>query len=66
MSTYTHPTYIKRVIFDDETGDWGMYLDGEIVGYAPTKEDGQCRLDTQTFALLNHLPPLHPTPTPTT
>lgn len=58
--------YHGLVIFDDETGDWAMYIDQEIVGYAPTKADGQRRVDLQIFELLNHLPPLHPTPTLTT
>ncbi|NJO82440.1 MAG: hypothetical protein HC828_06190 [Blastochloris sp.] len=60
------PHYHSLVVFDDETGDWAMYIDQEIIGYAPTKEDGQHRVDMQVFALLKHLPASSISTTPPT
>lgn len=45
--------YEKAVIYDPETGDWAMYLDGELVGFARTYDEAEVTLDQLVAELLN-------------
>jgi len=47
MST-THPystTFDKSIVYDPESGDHAMYLDGEVVGFARTRDEATATLD---------------------
>lgn len=50
---YTTPTaaglYRKKIVYDRDTHDYAMYLDGELVGFARTYHDAECTLDTLVF-----------------
>jgi hypothetical protein len=37
--------YRKEIIYDRETRDYAMYLDGELVGFARTYSDADATLD---------------------
>ncbi|MBM7845592.1 hypothetical protein [Herpetosiphon giganteus] len=39
----------KTIVYDRTTGDFGLYLDGELVGYAPTYFDGETRLNQLVY-----------------
>jgi len=52
MST-TDATYRKEIVFDRETRDFAMYLDGELVGYARTYSEAETTLDELVFELLS-------------
>lgn len=45
--------YEKSVIYDPETSDWAMYLDGELVGFARTYDEAEATLDQVIAELLN-------------
>ena len=38
-------TFAKSIIFDPETRDHAMYLDGELIGFARTEAEAQTTLD---------------------
>ncbi len=44
--------YRKMIVYDRKTGDFAMYLDGELVGYAPTYLDAETRLNQLVYQLL--------------
>jgi hypothetical protein len=44
--------YRKMIIRDPKTGDWAMYLNGELVGYAATKEQAESTLNKLIYELL--------------
>lgn len=39
----------KTMNYDRKTGDFALYLDGELVGYAPTYFDGETRLNQLVY-----------------
>lgn len=45
--------YKKEIIFDPETLDFAMYLDGELVGFARTYQTAEVELDNLVYELLN-------------
>lgn len=45
--------YKKEIVYDRETRDYAMYLDGEIVGFAKTYVEAEAALDQIVFELLN-------------
>lgn len=51
--TTTDATYRKEIVFDRETRDFAMYLDGELVGYARTYHEAEVTLDELVFELLS-------------
>lgn len=38
--------YVKEIIYDRETRDFALYLDGELVGFARSYADGERFIDT--------------------
>ena len=65
--TTTDATYRKEIVFDRETRDFAMYLDGELVGYARTYHEAEITLDELVFELLSsgdhsaeNCPRIHP------
>lgn len=44
--------YRKEIIYDRETRDYAMYLDGELVGFARTYHEAEVTLDQRVFELL--------------
>ncbi len=51
--TTTDATYRKEIVFDRETRDFAMYLDGELVGYARTYHEAEITLDELVYELLS-------------
>lgn len=45
--------YEKTIIYDPETRDFAMYLDGELVGFARTYQEAEVTLDQLVFELIN-------------
>lgn len=45
--------YRKEIAYDRETGDYAMYLDGELVGFARTYHEAEQVLDQLVFELLS-------------
>lgn len=45
--------YEKEIIFDAETRDFAMYLDGELVGFARTYQEAEVTLDQLVYELIN-------------
>ena len=43
----------KEIVFDRETRDYAMYLDGELVGFARTYHEAEKTLDQLMFELLH-------------
>lgn len=52
--------YRKRIAYDRTTGDFAMYLNGELVGYAATYLQAESALNTLVYELLSR--PSVPTP----
>ena len=52
--TTTDATYRKEIVFDRESRDYAMRLDGELVGYARTYHEAEVTLDQLVFELLSH------------
>lgn len=52
MST-TDATYRKEIVFDRESRDYAMRLDGELVGFARTYHEAEITLDELVFELLS-------------
>ncbi len=46
------PTARKEIVYDRETRDYAMYLDGELVGFARTYHEGEVTLDHLVFELI--------------
>lgn len=45
--------YEKAIIYDPETRDFAMYLDGELVGFARTYQEAEVTLDQLILELLS-------------
>lgn len=45
--------YEKAIIYDPETRDFAMYLDGELVGFARTYQEAEVTLDQLVFELMS-------------
>jgi hypothetical protein len=45
--------YEKEIVYDPETRDFAMYLDGELVGFARTYQEAEVTLDQLVFELLS-------------
>jgi hypothetical protein len=45
--------YRKEIVYDKETKDYAMYLDGELVGFARTYAEAEATLDQLVFELLS-------------
>lgn len=45
--------YEKEIIYDPETRDFAMYLDGELVGFARTYQEAEVTLDQLVFELIS-------------
>jgi hypothetical protein len=45
--------YEKVIVYDPETRDFAMYLDGELVGFARTYHEAEITLDQLVFELIN-------------
>jgi hypothetical protein len=45
--------YEKEIVYDPETRDFAMYLDGEIVGFARTYQEAEVTLDELVYELIN-------------
>jgi hypothetical protein len=57
----------KEIVYDRETRDYAMYLDGELVGFARTYHEAEVTLDQLVFELASHqvsypTPPVTSTP----
>lgn len=44
--------YRKMIVYDRETRDFAMYLNGELVGYAPTYLEAEIQLNKLVYELL--------------
>lgn len=44
--------FVKHITYDRDTKDYALYLDGELVGYARTWEEGLKTLDQLAYTLL--------------
>lgn len=47
------PIYNKEIVYDRETHDYAMYLDGELVGFARTYHEAEVTLDQLIFELIS-------------
>lgn len=47
--------YKKEIEYDLETGDFAMYLDGELVGFARTYVEAEETLDQLIYELINRI-----------
>jgi hypothetical protein len=45
--------YCKEIVYDCETHDFAMYLDGELVGFARTYQEAEVTLDELVFELMH-------------
>ena len=45
--------YRKEIVYDRETRDYAMYLDGELVGFARTYHEAEITLDQLVFELMS-------------
>lgn len=45
--------YRKEIVYDRETHDYAMYLDGELVGFARTYEEAVTALNQLVLELLS-------------
>lgn len=45
--------YKKEIVYDRETRDYAMYLDGELIGFAGTYHAAEVALDQLVFTLLS-------------
>lgn len=50
--------YHKEIVYDLETRDYAMYLDGELTGFARTYHAAEITLDALVFQLLTDLAPI--------
>ena len=51
--TTTDATYRKEIVFDRESRDYAMRLDGELIGFARTHHEAEVTLDQLVFELLS-------------
>lgn len=45
--------YRQEIVYDRETRDFAMYLDGELVGYARTYREAEITLEQLVFELMS-------------
>lgn len=45
--------YRKHIVYDRESRDYAMYLDGELIGFARTYQEAEVTLDQLVFELLH-------------
>lgn len=45
--------YRKEIVYERESRDYAMYLDGDLVGYARTYHEAEVTLDQLIFELLS-------------
>jgi hypothetical protein len=45
--------YRREIVYDQETRDFAMYLDGELVGFARTYYEAEIALDQLVFELMS-------------
>lgn len=45
--------YYKEIIYNPETKEYAMYLDGELVGFAKTYHEAELTLDQLVFELIS-------------
>lgn len=45
--------YHKTIVYDRETRDYAMYLDGDLVGFARTYLEAEITLDQLVFELMH-------------
>lgn len=45
--------YKKEIVYNRDSRDYAMYLDGELVGFARTYYEAEVTLDQLVFALLS-------------
>ena len=45
--------YRKEIVYDRETHDYAMYLDGELVGFARTDPEAEVTLAQLVFELIS-------------
>ena len=45
--------YRKEIVYNRETRDYAMYLDGELVGFARTYHEAEVTLDQLIFELIS-------------
>lgn len=50
----TQPTFEKVIRYDSKSRDYGMYLDGELIGFARTYHEAEMTLDQVAFERLTH------------
>ncbi len=50
--TITIPPTGKHIAYDRVTKDFAMYLNGNLVGYAPTYLDAECKLNELVYEML--------------
>lgn len=46
------PVYDRQYVYDRETRDFAMYLDGELVGFARTPQEAEQTLNALVYELL--------------
>lgn len=44
--------YRKEIVYDRETRDFAMYLDGELIGFARTYHEAEVELDCLVLELI--------------
>lgn len=49
----TSDIYRKEIVFDRETRDYAMYLDGELLGFERTYHSAEVTLDRTVYELLS-------------
>lgn len=54
MSTDANSTTGKAIVWDHETHDYYLYLDGNFVGVARTYHEGEARLNALAYEILTH------------
>jgi hypothetical protein len=45
--------YRKEIVYDRESNDYVMYLDGELVGFARTRHEAEITLDQLVLELMS-------------
>lgn len=46
--------YRKEIVYDRETHDYAMYLDGELVGFARTYAEAEATLNELVYEIIIH------------
>lgn len=54
MPSEPRDLYHKEIVYDRETHDYAMYLDGELIGFARTYHAAEVMLDQLVYELLTH------------